>query len=170
MRRAGTDGMEAMLMLNQLRWLGHVRRLGDDRIPKQLMYGQVKSGRRNPGGQKRRYQDVVQVSLSRHNIEFRCWEDLALNRTAWRNTVRAGVRAFNEQLLRGRERKRAVRKGTIGAIGRGDVTIWRCDVCGRECAGREPFCTDTPHCVAHAVDSIPVTGTSAAALLERPVE
>ncbi|KAA3682148.1 uncharacterized protein DEA37_0009834 [Paragonimus westermani] len=29
-----------------------------------------------------------------------------------------------------------VRKGTIGAIGRGDVTMWRCDVCGRECAGR----------------------------------
>ncbi|KAA3673479.1 adenosine deaminase [Paragonimus westermani] len=52
-------------------------------------------------------------------------EDLALNRTAWRNTVRAGVRKFNAQLLRGRERKR-----------RGDVTIWRCDVCGRECAGR----------------------------------
>ncbi|KAA3673980.1 uncharacterized protein DEA37_0014953 [Paragonimus westermani] len=136
LRRADMDGMEAMLMLNQLRWLGHVRRMGDDRIPKQLLYGQVKSGKRNPGGQKRRYQDVVQVSLSRCNIDFRCWEDLALNRTAWRNTVRAGVRAFNEQLLRGRERKRAVRKGTIGAIGRGDVTIWRCDVCGRECAGR----------------------------------
>ncbi|KAA3675803.1 uncharacterized protein DEA37_0003388, partial [Paragonimus westermani] len=81
-------------------------------------------------------QDFVQVSLSRCNIDFRCWEDLALNRTAWRNTVRAGVRKFNEQLLRGRERKRAVRKGAIGAIGRGDVTIWRCDVCGRECAGR----------------------------------
>ncbi|KAA3670290.1 uncharacterized protein DEA37_0004806, partial [Paragonimus westermani] len=136
LRRADMDGMEAMLMLNQLRWLGHVRRMGDDRIPKQLLYGQVKSGKRNPGGQKRRYQDVVQVSLSRCNIDFRCWEDLALNRTAWRNTVRAGVRAFNEQLLRGRERKRAVRKGTIGAIGRGDVTIWRCNVCCRECAGR----------------------------------
>ncbi|KAA3671860.1 uncharacterized protein DEA37_0012666, partial [Paragonimus westermani] len=35
-----------------------------------------------------------------------------------------------------RKRKRAVRKGTIGAIRRGDVTIWRCDVCGRECGGR----------------------------------
>ncbi|KAA3676185.1 fyn-related kinase [Paragonimus westermani] len=116
-----------MLMLNHLGWLGHVRRMGDDRIPKQLLYRQVKTGKRHPGGQKRIYQDVVQVSLSRCNIDFRCWEDLALNRTAWRNTVRAGVRAFNEQLLRGRERKRAVRKGTIGAIGRGDVTIWRCD-------------------------------------------
>ncbi|KAA3675654.1 uncharacterized protein DEA37_0006311 [Paragonimus westermani] len=119
LRRAGTDGMEAMLMMNQLR-----------------LARSLKSGKRNPGGQKRRYQDVVQVSLSRCNIDFRCWKDLALNRTARRNTVRAGVRAFNEQLLRGRERKRAVRKGIIGAIGRGDVTIWRCDVCGRECAGR----------------------------------
>ncbi|KAA3680600.1 uncharacterized protein DEA37_0002096, partial [Paragonimus westermani] len=41
-----------------------------------------------------------------------------------------------KQQLRGREQKRAVRKGTIGAVGRGDVTMLRCDVCGRECAGR----------------------------------
>ncbi|KAA3670761.1 uncharacterized protein DEA37_0015017 [Paragonimus westermani] len=136
LRRAEMDGMEAMLLLNQLCWLGHVRRMDDDRIPKQLLYGQVKSNKRNPGGQKLRYQDVVQVSPSRCNIVFRCWEVLTLNRTIWRNTIWTGVRKFNEQLLRGRERKRAVRKGTIGAIGRGDVTIWRCDVCGRECAGR----------------------------------
>ncbi|KAA3674449.1 uncharacterized protein DEA37_0011670 [Paragonimus westermani] len=60
LRLADMDGMEAMLMLNQLRWLGHVRQMGDDHIPKQLLYGQVKSGKRNPGGQMRRYQDVVQ--------------------------------------------------------------------------------------------------------------
>ncbi|KAA3670741.1 uncharacterized protein DEA37_0008739 [Paragonimus westermani] len=96
LRRADMDGMEAKLVLNQLRWLGHVRRMDDDRIPRQLPYGQVKSGKRNPGGQRRRYQDVL-----------RCWEDFTLNRTAWRNMVRAGVRKFNDQLLRGRERKRA---------------------------------------------------------------
>ncbi|KAA3670938.1 uncharacterized protein DEA37_0013371 [Paragonimus westermani] len=49
-------------------------------------------------------QDVVQVSFSRCNTDFRCWEDLALNRTAWRKTIRTGVRKFNEQLLRGRGR------------------------------------------------------------------
>ncbi|KAA3681100.1 tubulin delta [Paragonimus westermani] len=58
-------------------------------------------------------------------VHILLWEDLALNRTAWRNTVRAGVRTFSKQLLRGREQKRAVHKRTIGAIGRGDVTIWR---------------------------------------------
>ena len=57
LRRAGIDGIEAMLMLHQLRWLGHVRRMSDERIPKQLLYGQLRTGKRNCGRPKLRFQD-----------------------------------------------------------------------------------------------------------------
>ncbi|KAA3672912.1 uncharacterized protein DEA37_0010168 [Paragonimus westermani] len=59
MRRADMDGMEALLVLNQLR---PILWMGDDRIPKYLLHGQ------------QRYQDIVQVSLSCCNIDFGCWE------------------------------------------------------------------------------------------------
>ncbi|KAF8564747.1 hypothetical protein P879_11082 [Paragonimus westermani] len=65
LRRAEMEGVEAMLMLNELRWLGHERRMGDDRIQNQLVCGQVKSGKRNSGDQKQRCQDINQFSNDR---------------------------------------------------------------------------------------------------------
>ena len=131
LRRAGLDGIEAMLMLHQLRWLGHVRRMGDERIPKQLLYGQLKAGKRNVGRPRLRYQDCVRASLSSCGVDHRTWENIAVDRTVWRNTVRSGVRTFEEQRLGEAEYKRAIRKGIIVAVDRAVGTAWPCDICGR---------------------------------------
>ena len=32
------DGIEAMLKRAQLRWVGHVQRMNDNRLPKQIFY------------------------------------------------------------------------------------------------------------------------------------
>ena len=49
---ANTVGMEALLMKAQLRWMGQVVRMGDDRLPKQILYSHIESSKRLPGGQK----------------------------------------------------------------------------------------------------------------------
>ena len=38
LKRAKMDGMEEMLMRAQLRWVGHVQRMSDNRMPKQIFY------------------------------------------------------------------------------------------------------------------------------------
>ena len=43
LRRTGIDSIDAILMLNHLRWLGHVRRMYDNDITKQLLYGLLKT-------------------------------------------------------------------------------------------------------------------------------
>ena len=49
---ASAQEMKSMLVWNQLRWIGHVCRMGDQRIPKQLLYGQLKLGKLKPGSQE----------------------------------------------------------------------------------------------------------------------
>ena len=50
LQRARMDGMEAMLMRAQLRWVDHVQRMNDNRMPKQIFYLELSSGARSRGG------------------------------------------------------------------------------------------------------------------------
>ena len=42
LEKCGLTSIEALLMNSQLRWAGHVVRMSDERIPKALLYGQLK--------------------------------------------------------------------------------------------------------------------------------
>ena len=45
LERAGIESLFSLLKLRRLRWLGHVRRMEDDRMPKDLLYGKLDSGK-----------------------------------------------------------------------------------------------------------------------------
>ena len=48
LERAGLPSIFALLAQRRLRWLGHVRRMDDSRIPKDLLYGELADGTRSP--------------------------------------------------------------------------------------------------------------------------
>ena len=113
-----------------------MNRMDSNRLPKQLLYGRLITGKRCVGRPKFRYQDSLKRSLVASEIDLCNWEALTANRSRWRKTVHSGVRLFHERAIRHREHKRAIRKGLLGAIGPGDFTLWHCDECGRACRGR----------------------------------
>ena len=47
-------------------WAGHVRRMPDTRVPKQLLYAELSSGKRKTGGQWKRYKDQLKANLYSH--------------------------------------------------------------------------------------------------------
>ena len=53
LERASTTSIEAMIIKAQLRWTGHVIQMDESRIPRQLFYGELTEGKRNPGRPKR---------------------------------------------------------------------------------------------------------------------
>ena len=47
--KAKSISIEAMILKSQLRWSGHVMRMEDHRIPKELLLGELTQGHRNRG-------------------------------------------------------------------------------------------------------------------------
>ena len=99
LRRAGLDSIEATLATMQLRWTGHVVRMQDHRIPKQLMYGELEEGKRRVGGQKLRYKDVVKRHLKAADIDVNSWEELATDRASWRRSLYTGKETIQRKFV-----------------------------------------------------------------------
>ena len=95
---------------NLHRWAGHVVRMPDERLPKQLLYGELCTGKRSRGGQKKRFKDTLNVSLKRCSIDHNAWEELASDRPAWRSKVRSGVTEYEKERIHNAIQKRRLRK------------------------------------------------------------
>ena len=130
LRRAATPGIEAMIMQAQLRWTGHVIRMEDSRLPKQLFFSELARGTRKQGGQVKRYKDNLKQSLRTCNVPVTGWESLAGNRAAWRQATHKGVKDFEDQRLASLDAKRQARKERRANPAAAVV----CPECGRVCA------------------------------------
>ena len=75
----------------QVRWAGHVTHMADNRIPKQLFYGELWQGKRTVGGQRKRFKDVLDTSLKDFLIDADAWESLAIDRPTWRGLIFHGL-------------------------------------------------------------------------------
>ena len=85
--RAGLPSMFTLLRQRRLRWLGHVHRMLDGRIPKDLLYGELATGSRRTGRPQLRYRDVVKRYMKAVGIDTETWENLAADRSQWRGAM-----------------------------------------------------------------------------------
>ena len=68
--------MNLMLCKRRVRWLGHVRRMENGRISKDLLYGENAAGRRQAGRPTLRFRDVCKRDLKLTGIDKGNWEAL----------------------------------------------------------------------------------------------
>ena len=134
--------MFALLSQRRMRWLGHIRRMPDGRIPKDILYGELEEGKRQCGRPKLRFRDVCKRDLRSLGIDEVSWEETASDRSAWKNSVKTGIesseakRAVKWEEKRERKKKRSSVANSDVDDGTTSCTLFTCSLCGRICHSR----------------------------------
>ncbi len=84
LKLTNSSDMYTAIRRRRLRWIGHVRRMPDERLPKSIFHGELAVGHRPCGRPKLRFKDVVKWDMNVFNINPDRWHHLAEDRAAWR--------------------------------------------------------------------------------------
>jgi len=83
LHRCQITSIEAFLLTAQLRWIGHVVKMDNSRLPR-MICGQLQQGERSRGGQRKQYKDALKANLTMLDINPAHLESLTGDRTSWR--------------------------------------------------------------------------------------
>ena len=109
--RAGILSMYALLTKRLLvRWLGHVTRMHDGRLPKGILYGELATLSRPTGRPTLRYKDVLKRDLKAGGIAPAGFEALVADRSGWRHTTKSAIKTAEQKREEQWEEKRARRR------------------------------------------------------------
>ena len=75
----------------RLRWLGHIRLMGDGRLPKDILYGEFCNAPSWTGRPKLHKKDAIKRDMAGFHTSPQSWETLAADR----NRCRASASASN---------------------------------------------------------------------------
>ena len=132
--RARLTSIEAMILKTQLRWTGHVIRMEPDRIPRQLLYGELSIGKRKQGRPMKRFKDNVKANLAHAGLPPKQLETSAKDRVGWRMLTKDALSSFEKKrrssITEARERRKAA------AVTPSEPGQFPCPRCGRPCRSR----------------------------------
>ena len=135
LQRAKSVSIEATLAKRQLRWTGHIIRMPEHRLPRQVLYGQLPNARQNPGGQMKRYKDNIKATLKKCNMDPGALEVNASNRPLWHSLCNEGVTKLEDKRNLARQQRRERRHNRPMGILSPDPNL-TCQTCGKVCGSR----------------------------------
>ena len=133
LERAGVPTIFTLLRQHRLRWLGHVRRMSDGRIPKDLLYGELDHGLRPVGRPKLHFKDTCKRDMIEISLDVENWETLAADCGRWRINCSA---CLDEGELRIRKEAMARRERRKAALNAPPASVFVCSGCSRVCSSQ----------------------------------
>ena len=140
--------MFTLLRQRRLRWLGHVHRMEDGCIPKDLLYGELATGARRRGRPQLCFKDVCKRDLKACNIDTKLCETLADNRNLWKLHVSQGLKS-GEAAIRAKNDARRARRIACHQQDQPDprpASAFICQGCSRDCKSRIGLYSHTRRC------------------------
>lgn len=86
--------IELVIRESRVKYVGHVERMADSRLPKILLHGEAQKGARRQGGTEKTFRSVIKTDLQRLGIMQEDWQEMAHDRKTWRNAVIVDGRKF----------------------------------------------------------------------------
>ena len=128
--------MYAMLSQRRLRWLGHVYRMEDGRLPKDILYGELATGTCSTGRPTLRFKDTCKRDLQACSIDPGNLEAVTSDRTSWRSTVKAGIQLAEDSREAQRKEKSTRRHQRLQSAPEIPQINFTCSKCQRRCLSR----------------------------------
>jgi hypothetical protein len=147
LERAQIPSMFTLLKQRRMRWLGHVTRMDDGRIPKDLLYGELAEGKRPRGRPLLRYKDVCKRDMKDLNIDINTWEASAEDRSSWKSLVKEGLTECEESIRHKSEAARLKRRVRREATQQ--PSSFTCTRCGKDCHANIGLISHSRHCKRH---------------------
>ena len=120
----------------------------DSRVPIQLLYAEVSSGKRKTGGQWKRYKDHLKANLEKCEMDFQ-WETTADDRAYWRRTSRMGVANLERRRIITEAEKRESGERTENMTTTLQTVQYACAMCVVEHVDQQSASTATNALVEH---------------------
>ena len=132
LKRAGMQSVHTLLKLAQLRWTGHVTRMPDERLPKKILYGELKSENASMVVRRSDTRTPSKPPLKTSTYQ-QSWEQIAQDRTKWRGLIKRGAGEYEAKRISEAEQKRAQQKARSKAspteLSSSDLS---CSICNRQ--------------------------------------
>ena len=97
-------------MQKRLRWLGHVKRMEDSRIPKTVLFSEARNGSGKHGRPLLRDHNNCKSDMKLVDMNVDNWEVCATQRSSWRENVTMGARRYEKVLIQRKEESRKRKK------------------------------------------------------------
>ena len=95
--RADMESLEAIITRQRLRWAEHLERMPDSRLPKEIIFSELASGKKPRGAPKRRYKDQLKVTLKKTEIDPAKLGDGSYRKKSLENEYSWKNSSFSEQ-------------------------------------------------------------------------